>query len=150
LAKAQEPDGYIATNYIVPPKAKPHMWRVKINEIYSKKENADRPMMQVMVIAGNELASATGYVELPGGDPRIDTLRQILGQRQKAIREASEAAKAAGQSTSPDPKAPASGGAAATPIEAQPTPVPVPAGEGKTLPSQPVPAVKPSKAEGAE
>jgi hypothetical protein len=154
LSKALEPDGYVATNYILPPKAKPHMWRIKINEIYAKEENADRPMSQVMVMAGQDLAKQTGYVELKGGDPRVEGLRQAMEQRQKAIRDASKAAKGEGQSTSPDPKAaaptPGEDAAPASPIEAQPTPVPAPAADSKALPSQAVPTVKPSEAAGAK
>ncbi len=123
LAKALDPQGYVATNYVVPPKAKPHMWRLKINELYAKKEHAERPMSQIMVIAGKDLAKATGYVEIQGGDPRMENLRKALDTRRKAIR---DTAKAADLPASPEAKtgepAAGSGDAPSSPVAVETKP----------------------------
>jgi hypothetical protein len=93
MAKANDPEGWLATNYILPP-VKPIQWVAKVDELYEQKDLQNAPLHQVLLLAGHKLAEETGYREVKAGDPRLERLRAVLqGHRGKTAEAAAPTAE---------------------------------------------------------
>ena len=112
VAKAREGSSLIALSYMVPVNAKAVHWQSKVSELYAKKENHNRPMSQIMAMAGNELVGKLGP-DVQGSDG-LQRLRQFLEKRKKRLQ---EKAKAEGAETEKAPKAAGTPDRAATGTE---------------------------------
>ena len=143
IAKNFDPSSYLATNYALPPKAKPLDWTIAVTELYAQKEHENRPMSQILNIVGLNLTKKFGPEVKMDHARQIARLRAALEQQRRAVeeykRQAEEAKKLAAEGkTEPGSQAsPASGTAgdkatekSATGGAAEKPPVAEKAGEG--------------------
>lgn len=91
LAKSLDHEGYVATNFTVPPNTKPTHFQAWINtEGYTQERFANRSIPQMLVLAGNALQARFGP-ELPlSGTASIEAMRSVIDARRQAIREAEQ------------------------------------------------------------
>jgi len=94
LAKVNDPDGWLARTYLVPP-VTPIQWSAKVNELYEMKVYQDSPLYQMVMVAGRKLASETGYTETRGLDPRLEALWGVLQSHQAQEAEKADRAESA-------------------------------------------------------
>ncbi|MFQ5478247.1 MAG: hypothetical protein ACE5E4_06485 [Candidatus Binatia bacterium] len=90
LAKGMDSDGWVASNFIVPSRAKPMHWIDFIQEIYAKPENAGWPVSRAMMLAGARMLKDFGPA-FQGGSMGLEGMRRLIENRHRAIMEAAKA-----------------------------------------------------------
>jgi hypothetical protein len=93
IAKAMDYEGYVATNFTIPPGAKPTNFQAWINEAYKDPKAADRTLPQMLVIAGYRLEGQFGSEVPSSGNASVEALRAATEARRTAILEAEQAKK---------------------------------------------------------
>ena len=101
IAKNYDPAGYIAQTFPTPPRATAIHWVAKIDELYTKPEYQNRPLSQLIILAGAMMEKDFGDVMAPD-DPRLKELRRVLEANRKAQRKAAAEKEKAGEKTKPD------------------------------------------------
>ena len=117
IVQARHPDISFAREFKIPPKIPPHLWRERVNRLYGEEEHANRPLTQVIVIAGQQFAAETGYTHQPSGSVGFGALHAVIEQRAKAQREQRAAESEASESGEGPEESP---GAAGSDEAAQP------------------------------
>jgi len=95
IAKGVEPFSYMATQYRTPPKAKPYAWMLMIDELYKKKEHANRPMPQLIAIAGVKLESKFGEEPKADQGAALEALRTAIDKQRRALLKQKQTVQAA-------------------------------------------------------
>jgi hypothetical protein len=95
IAKNVEPYSYMATQYKVPLKAKPIHWMATIDELYAKKEHEDRPMPQIISIAGVMLETKFGAEPKMDQAAALDALRTAIDKQRRALARQKQTVEAA-------------------------------------------------------
>jgi hypothetical protein len=93
ISKATDRDGYVSTNYRMPPNTKPSHYQAWISEAYEDSKYEEKTIPQLLVLAGYKLEAMYGP-EVPGDDIQMEALRAVIDARRKQLREAEAAKKA--------------------------------------------------------
>lgn len=132
VAKGMQADGYIASNYVLPPNATPAHFQVWINRAYKDPALATRTLPQMIAAAGPALLTNL---------PRLAQPKKKTPENKPAHSVAGAPAPADGKidSVPHDAKAPARGSGAGEPGKAVPATPPA-SGSGIVAPSEAAPA----------
>jgi hypothetical protein len=102
IAQAIDPFSYVATQYPAPLRAKPLEWVEAVDRLYAQDVHKDRPMSQLLMIAGTQLqAKYPEKIENDGA--RLEALKHAIERgraaelKYKKQMEAEAAAKAKGE-----------------------------------------------------
>jgi hypothetical protein len=93
IAKAMDYEGYVSTNYAIPPNAKASHFQAWITDAYKDPKSSDRTVPQLLVFAGYKLQGQFGTETLQTGNPSTNALHAVMESRRKAILEAERAKK---------------------------------------------------------
>jgi hypothetical protein len=96
VVQARNPDTSLAREFKVPPQTPVYLWREKVNSLYADEANADRPLSQIIVMVGDELAAEKGYVWSPNGTSGLAGLYEFLIRRKQHLAEQHRNAEAEG------------------------------------------------------
>lgn len=127
LAKVTDFEGYIATNFVIPPGTKPTHFQAWIDKAYQDPKNAERTLPQMLVLAGYKLQGQFGPEPPVAANPSLEALRSVIESRRAAAREAADVKKVLEDEKAADAKAAAAKSATAPPeagVETAPGEVP--------------------------
>jgi len=85
IAKGLTPNGYVARNFTLVPKAKPTVWAKMISDLYAEEKHHNRAMSQIMVIAGQKIAARYNYEAPAPRDAGMDGLRKLMEYRRREL-----------------------------------------------------------------
>jgi hypothetical protein len=90
IAKAMDYEGYVATNFTIPPGTSGAHFQAWINEEYKDPSVAERTLPQMLVLAGYKLQAKFGPEPPLSGDASMEALRAVIEARRAAVREAEQ------------------------------------------------------------
>jgi hypothetical protein len=95
IVQSRNPETSLAREYRVPPGTPPHLWLEKVNALYAEEVHAKRPLTQIIVLAGEQLAAETGYNDPAAQAGGLEAYRKYMELFQQREAEARAKAKAA-------------------------------------------------------
>lgn len=107
IIQGRHPDTSLAREYTIPPAITPDQWVERVNELYAEPANAERPLSQIIVVAGADFAAETGYIPGGSGITGLEAFQAYMADRarrksEQAARKAAAESGAAGEGVEPE------------------------------------------------